>query len=240
MISQEILIDEAAGYKKDSKSYFDEALAALLALAWPYRSADFSFDGDDELYQEALDICISLSDKCNDRAIARMKNAISGMEGVDAWIGENEYENIGSFDMAGTHLLELLGVWISVAAKNNWTEGYTRVMITRYISNPFLCPAWKEVPLDTLSWGRGYAKNIPEQLALIGQDMIIGGARWVEWNDEATNKNATYYIRRRGSTYDCPECDSWAGIPIPIETPFEPSHARCCCFPEYHYDNIPV
>ena len=102
-----------------------------------------------------------------------------------------------------------------------------------------LCPEWKEIPLDTLAWGKGYARNILEQLTLIGQGLIIGGGRYAEWVDEQA-KGATYYIRRRGSNYDCDVCEGLANKPIPIEVPFEYSHARCMCYPEFHYEPMPL
>jgi len=239
MVSQDILIDEAAAYKKESRSHFDEALALLLALAWERRDGNFDFRADTDTWDEAMRICINLSDKCEGSALKHLRTALADLaDEADAWMDVNERENLESFDMAGVHLLDLLAVWIGVAAVNGWTQGYTRVMITRYIHNPYLCPAWRDIPQSALAWGRGYAKDIPEQLALIGQGIIIGGARYVEWEREL-GKGATYYIRRRGSNYDCPVCESLANIPIPIDEPFVPSHPRCVCRPEYHYEPMP-
>jgi len=231
MLNQSHLIDTVAAYKKDSRKHFNEAVAALLALAWPYRKEGFVFDPSFALYDDALVLCMELSDKCEESARKRLQQAIESLE----WDGEipEDAEALESLDMAGTHLLDLLGVWIGVAAVNGWTESYTRVMVSRYLSNPFLCPEWRNIPLSTLAWGRGYARDIAEQLAIIGQGIIISGARYAEQQDEAAS-GATYYIRRRGSYYDCAVCDDLAGKPIPIGVPFEIPHPRCCCFPEYH------
>lgn len=240
MLNQSDLIDAVAAYKKDSEKHFWDAVTALLALAWPYRKKDFAFDESFALYDEAIVECINLSDKCSESARRRLYGIIEdSLDYADeeaAW-DVAESDSIESFDMAGTHLMDLLGVWIGIAAANKWTQGYTRVMISRYIHNPFLCPEWKDIPLDALAWGRGYAKDVAEQLAVIGQGIIIGGARYAEWTD-AQAKGATYYIRRRGSTYDCDICDELAGFPIPIEEPFEIPHPRCVCRPEYHYEPI--
>ena len=75
-------------------------------------------------------------------------------------------------------------------------------------------------------------------MGVIGQNLIIDGARAHEWRKEMAG-GATYYVRRRGSNYDCPDCDSLCGYPIPIDVPFERLHSRCVCWAEYHYDEMP-
>lgn len=240
MLNQDLLIDEVAAYKRESRKEFDKAVYDLLALAWPYREEAFSF-ADSTIYNSAISICLDLSDECALKAKDRIKRIVEDYVDEynedDIWATVYDDDAIARYDMAGTHLLDLLGVWIGVAATNNWTQGYTRIMFSRYLHNPFLCPEWKQIPLDTLAWGRGYAKDIAEQIAVIGQDIIVAGARTAEQVDETT-KGATYYIRRRGSYYDCDVCQELVGIPIPIDVPFEIPHARCCCFPEYHYEEI--
>lgn len=249
MLNQQELTDSVAQYKKESKKHFDVALSALLALAWKYKDTlggDFRFDADSGLYDEALKICRELSDKCAESARKRAETLIN--ESLDyadadaAWESQGETSDgdalIARFDMAGSHLLQLLELWIAVAFTNNFTKGYTRISIIRYLNNPFasgLFGAWGK---DILKWGRGYSKNIEEQLALIGQGAIISVARYAEWVD-AQAKGAAYYVRRRGSSYDCDMCESIANIPIPISVPFEYLHARCMCYPEYYYDEMP-
>lgn len=244
MLNNEELVNEVASYKGDTKKRFDAALAALLALAWTYRDQigeNFSFSANPVLYEQALAICREMSDRCSEdahkRLIRLVEDSLDYADEDVAW--EQTGDGIESFDMAGSHLLELLAVWIGVAIQNSWTQNYTKVMISRYLANPFLCPEWKEIPLDTLAWGKGYARNILEQLTLIGQGLIIGGGRYAECVDEQA-KGATYYIRRRGSNYDCDVCEGLANVPIPIEVPFEYSHARCMCYPEFHYEPMPL
>jgi len=239
MLNQSDLLNTVAAYKKDSQDHFWEAVVTLLSLAWPYRKEGFVFDESFPMYDHALVVCIEMSDACIASAKERLSEAIEELEwDEDPWPEAFSVETEERFDMAGTHLLDLLAIWISVAAVNGWTKSYTRVMVSRYLANPFLCPYWKDVPKDALAWGRGYAKDIVEQLTLIGQGIILSGARYAEQEDEKAN-GATYYIRRRGSTYDCTDCEEMANIPIPIEVPFVIPHPRCVCFPEYHNEPIP-
>lgn len=238
MLSNETLTREAAKYKSDSTKRFDVALTALLALAWQYKhlGGDFSFTADPELYAKALAICRDMSDGCLKDAENHIKSLFEEEFEADYVDGEDAIER---FDMAGSHLLELLNLWIALAFINGYSQAYTKISIGRWMNNPFasgLFGAWGK---DVLKWGRGYDKNLINRLAVIGQNLIIDTARKREWEQEK-EKGATYYIRRRGSGYDCPDCDDLCGYPIPIEVPFERLHARCCCRPEYHYDEMPV
>ncbi len=269
MLNNETLAQKAASFKRDSRKGFDKAVAALIALAWnyAYMGEDFRWDADPELYAEALRICLDLSDTLAEkaRAIAAsvMEDSLDYYDEEQSWDREADEDGDESilvrFDQAGAHLLDLLEIWIALAFVHGlgktelrveisrylsnpylsplW-KGELRVEISRYLSNPYLSPLWKGVPKDALLWGRGYMKDIPRQLALIGQDAIISATRYAEWVD-AQAKGAQYYIRRRGSGYDCPECDDLCGYPIPIETPFEFLHARCMCYPEYHFEPMP-
>ena len=244
MLNQQTLVRETAEYKRDARRLFDAHLASLLALAWPFRKAeDFSFEVNDELMAAAYDDCIQLTDECAEQAEKRFLTTIVNLGDAvneqEVWDGFYEDGAQESFDMAGSHLLDLLTAWIGVAVANDWTRDYTRIMVGRYLANPYLCPQWNIVPRDLLSWGSGYAKDISEQLALIGQNLIVQASRYAEWLDESA-RGATYYIRRRGSTYDCALCDEEANRPIPVSEPFEWLHSRCMCYPEYHYEPLPI
>ena len=236
MLNQSELIKTVAAYKKDSRRVFDSAVTALIALAWPYRSKDFVFDESFGLIDEAYVICQNMTDECIDRARARMEELLGdSLDYYDddaAWDYAFDEDDRVRLDQAGSHLLELIAVWLHVATTNGWTQGYTRVVFSRYLTNPFLCPEWSGIPLNTLAWGRGYAKDISEQIAIIGQGLIVEGARHAERVD-AMALGYNYYIRRRGSTFDCDTCDEMANKPIPIDIEFEIPHPRCVCYPEF-------
>ena len=236
-------LDEFAGA---SKKRFNDALAALLELAWKYKhlGADFSFDADETLYKEALRYCVQLSDGCIEDARKIAYTLIT--DSLDYTDEEVSFETALSergaglsFDLAGEHLLDLLSVWVGLALAKNYTKGYLRVLISRYMNNPFLSPLWREAGIKRFGWGPGYALNIYKQLSLIGADLIIDSARYAEWVDAMAN-GALYYVRHRGSSFDCPECDSLCGKKIPIETPFERPHPRCQCYPEYFFEPMEI
>jgi len=238
------LTDQAAAYKKDANDLFDKAVVALIALAfrYSYLGANFLWDAVPELNDEANRILRDLSDNAAERAKNRAMNLIrdSGWDGGDdAWEvadAHTDEDIVTRFDQQGSFLKELLEIWIALAFVKGMTQSYLKISVLRYIRNPYLSPAWKELPQGLLKWGRGYQKDLIAQITLIGQDAIISTVRYAEWKAEEEG-GASYYIRRRGSGFLCPQCDSECGKPIPISVPFWESHPRCMCWPEYHHED---
>lgn len=242
-ISNRKLVDGAALFKRDAARELDNAIKALIDLVWARTTptADFLFESDPELDAEANALLTDLSDALAARAkaiaAAMVRDAITTSDFDADWNEANDRDGttlLYRFDMSCSHLKELLEIWIALAAVNHIGRSELRVLISRHMSNPFLSPFWKGIRPDALKWGRGYNRDIMAQLALLGQNAIIMSVRRAEWKDEKA-KGAEYYIRRRGSWYDCDVCDGLANKPIPIEVPFEVPHSRCCCFPEYFY-----
>lgn len=254
MPSNEDIARAAAAYKRDSRKEFDRAVAALVALAFEYRrlGADFLWDADPGLDARANEICRDLSDSLARKAKEEARRICADAlgDGFDeAWEETQEAASeedadgltpplLERLDRQGSLLKELLEVWVALAFVYGLTEGVLLVEISRYLATPFLSRYWRDLPRDILAWGRGYPKDIAGQLEVLGQNAIIATARRSEWK-EAKDAGATYYIRRRGSTYDCPDCDDLCGYPIPIEVPFEFVHSRCMCTAEYHYEPMP-
>ncbi len=250
-VSNDRIVSEAAAFKRDAAREFDKAVKALLDLVWARRSptSDFRFTDDPQLDAEANAILRDLSDtlvaKAKARAEAIIRASLADYDFGEDWDEdwepeEDEYGTpiLWRFDMEGSHLRDLLEIWIGLAVANRIAKSELRVLISRYINNPYASPLWAGVPKGALAWGRGYSKNIPEQLAVIGQNAIVGASRRAEQRDEREN-GATYYIRRRGSNYDCDVCDDLCGFPIPIDVPFDIPHSHCLCIAEYHYGEIP-
>lgn len=239
------IVTQAAAFKKESRSEFEEAVSALIALAFRYSrlGANFLWTADPALEREANAILRGLSDNLAEKAKARALALISGDGwdyGEDAWEDANERVDVPvltRFDQQGSFLRELLEIWIAIAFVEKMTQAYLKICVLRYLSNPYASPLWRGLPAGLLKHGPGFQRNIIDQLALIGQDAIVSSVRLAEWMD-ASSKGATYYIRRRGSNYKCEECEGLANRPIPIEVPWDFTHARCLCWPEYHYEPI--
>ena len=237
MVDNGRLTGAAASFKAYAKREFDKAVRELIALAFRHREAgaDFLWDMEPGLDEEANRICRSLSDALAEKAKA-IARSVADEEGMaerfeDAW--DRGGDILTRLDQQASFLKWTLEVWAASAFVNGISQGELRVMVSRFASNPFASPLWAGIPQDVIKWGRGYQRDIAAQLALIGQDAIIDAVRFAEWVSES-EAGARYYIRRRGSWYDCPGCDAKCGYPIPIETPFERLHPRCACWPEYH------
>ncbi len=250
-VSNDRLVSEAAAFRRDASREFDRVVKALLDLVWAKRAPtrDFRFTDDAELDAEANAILRGLSDTLAARAKARAESIIRdslpeydfGEEWEDDWDATDDEDGtplLWRFDMEGSHLRDLLEIWIALAVLDGIAKSELRVLISRYISNPFASPLWSGVPKGALAWGRGYSKNILEQITVIGQNAIVRASRRAEQREERRG-GATYYIRRRGSNYDCDVCEDMANVPIPIDVPFDFPHPRCMCYPEYHYGQIP-
>lgn len=246
-MNNEYLVDQAAAFKREGRSEFEKAVAALIALAYRYKhlGANFLWDSDPILEREANAILRGLSDSLAEKAKARALS-IAQEEGWDwmddAWEDANvrqETPILTRFDMQGSFLRELLEIWLALAFLEGITQSYLNILVIRYIANPYASPLWNGLPAGLLKHGPGYQKDLINQIALIGQDGIVGAARLAEWMD-ARDKGATYYIWRRGSNYKCDECQARANVAYPMEIPFDPVHARCMCYPEYHYEPIEI
>lgn len=247
MLDNETLTKKVAAFKKESRKDFDKAVAALIALAFLHKDmgADFLWDKDPALDAEANRICRELSDTLTEKAKDLARDAVKELDDYDIeefWdVARDEWfvPITTRFDQQGSFLKELLEIWVALAFVYGLSQGELRVEISRFLANPFLSPLWRGLPMDILKWGRGYSKNIAEQIAVIGQNAILSAVRLAEWQN-AKDNGATYYIRRRGSGYDCPDCDDLCGYPIPIDEPFEFLHSRCMCWAEYHDGEIPT
>lgn len=247
MLDNETLTRKVAAFKKESRKDFDKAVAALIALAFLHKDmgADFLWDKDPELDADANRICRELSDTLTEKAKDLARDAVKELDDYNIeefWdVARDEWfvPVTTRFDQQGSFLKELLEIWVAIAFLQGLTQSELRVEISRFLANPFLSPLWRGLPRDILKWGRGYSKNIAEQIAVIGQNAILSAIRLAEWQN-AKDNGATYYIRRRGSGYDCPDCDDLCGYPIPIDEPFEFVHSRCMCWAEYHDGEIPT
>lgn len=241
------LIESAAAFKKESRSDFEKAVEALIALAFrfKYLGADFLWTSDPVLEREANAILRGLSDslsqKAKARALALMRE--EGWDfGEDAWEDVNERVDtpiLTRFDQQGSFLRELLEIWVALAFVDGITPAYLKILVINHLANPYASHFWKGLPAGLLKHGKGYQRDLLNQIGLIGQDGIIGSVRMGEWVD-ALGKGARYYIRRRGSNYKCDECQSLANRPIPIEVPWDFTHPRCMCYPEFHYEPMEI
>ena len=220
-VSNERLVAEAAAFRREASREFDKAVKALLDLVWSRRAPtrDFRFTDDPEIDAEANAILRDLSDTLVARAKARAEAIIRdslpeydfGEEWEEDWDAVDDEDDtplLWRLDMEGSHLRDLLEIWIGLAVLNGISKSELRVEISRYLANPYASPLWRGVPKGSLAWGRGYSKNILEQIAIIGQNAIVGASRRAEQREERRGggrkrERAGGHTSLKGTLRDC-------------------------------------
>lgn len=243
MTDHEAVIDAMSSVKGDVRKRMDDAVAAILVLAWSYRRDGFAFEDFPELDEKVNKILQALSDgniaDAEKRAMALLEElGLEDWEEAAREYAEREIDGenaLWRLDLHASHLKEILAGWIAVAAAQGLSLMQTRLMMATYGGNPWLSKKWRESGLGKVGWGRGYAIDPLTGMTVIGQNIIAQSWMYAEWRD-AVAKGAKYYIRHRGSNYDCPECDSYCEKKIPIEKFIGQLHPRCVCWNEYFYE----
>ena len=238
MTDHEAVIDAMASVKGDVKKRTDEAVAAILLLAWRYRHARFSFDDYTELDERVNKILRDLSDGNIADAEKRAKALLESL-GLEEWdddaLGYAEREIDGEnalwrLDMQASHLKEILAGWIAVAAAQDLTMTQLRLLMNTYGGMPWLSKKWRDSGLGKIGWGSGYQTDTTSAMTVIGQDLINRSYQYAKLK-ELKGQGVTHYRTIRGSNYDCPLCDEMMEKIWPIEQIVLPYHPRCVCIP---------
>lgn len=227
-----------------------DAVAQILALAYPYADfveGEFRFEDFPDLDEKVNAILRDLSDKGMEVLKSRIADALALLDGEYEDFADivEETENEGNgvlwaFDLHSSNLKKLLEGWITIGFTQKLLQGALLAKILGYMDAPQDAPMWRDAVRQHLidpneyHFGKGYQRNIPDAMKVLAIYIITKVFMLSEQRVER-GKGATFYIRHRGSTYDCPECDSLCEYPIPIEEPFEYPHPRCMCWAEYFY-----
>lgn len=239
MEDRDALIEAMASVRKDVRKRTDAAIAAILTLVWPYRGEGFSFEAHEEIDAEVNRILAALSDgnlaDAEARAIRLLEDAGLEEYGEEA-IGYAEREREGEdarfrLDMHASHLKELLAGWLAVAGLAGLTQSQVVRNVYSYLGNPVASKEWREAGLGAPHWGTGYARNVLNGMTVIVQD-LINTAYQKAVLDHYAELGAVGYVIHRGSSYDCPFCDSHCGIVYSFDDMRVPQHPRCVCYTE--------
>lgn len=221
------------------RSRMRESVYDILDLVWQERSDKFAFADNPEVDAEVNRILQRLSDGFLEDARNDARNLLKSLE-YDDWMDESiedaEAEIDGEtaqfrFDMQASHLKELLQGWIVVAAVYGLSKWQVWTNLNAYIANPMASELWRGAGLGALKWGRGYAHNIIKDVQRLERDFINRAYLQAKLYDMA-EKGAIGYTIHRGSTFDCPLCDSYTGKVWPLDAEILPLHPNCCCWME--------
>ena len=129
--------------------------------------------------------------------------------------------------------------WIAIGMVNKIKEHELTNNILQYIDNPFASPLWQKafnagyystaIRSRGYSYGKGNQRNVLSALTEIERYAINEAFQFGRILNYGKSKAIGYMIHR-GSTYDCPHCDSNCGFVIPLNDIRVPQHTRCMCY----------
>ena len=238
------LIEQMARVKGDVRERVEKAVSAVLLLAWAYRSDEFDWAMHPDLDKEVNAILRDMSDGVTEDIERRARAVLEEMEllewedgALDYAEGERDgHDMLWRLDMHASHLKELLGLWLGVAAVCVLDRATTTTQILTFLGNPALSPYWRKAGAPVLRWGRGNIRNTIDGLTLIGQDAINGTYQFA-WVHHLESIGAVGYRTVRGSNYDCPICEEMKERVWPIDIVVLPYHPRCVCYAVPVYAN---
>lgn len=244
------VIDEMAKAKDDVERRLQQYIPEIIreCMAFGYLGKNFTFDVSD-LSDRVNARLIALSDAILEDIESRAKWAISYAEEEDdegaillyikRKIGDEDI--VQRLDKHCSTLRYFLEGWIAIGMVNKLKEYELTNNILSYIDNPFASPLWQEAfnagYLSTAirsrgySYGKGNQRNVLSALTEIERYAINEAFQYGRLLHYGKT-GAIGYIIHRGSSYDCPHCDSNCGFVIPLNDIRIPQHNRCCCWSE--------
>lgn len=244
------VIEEMAKAKGDVerelRRYIPEIIRECMAFA--YLGKTFIFDVSD-LSDRVNSRLIALSDAILDDIESRAKTAIKYAEEEDDEDGILLYihRQIGEEDLVQrldkhcSTLRYFLEGWVAIGIVNKLKEHELTNSILSYIDNPFASPLWQEafnagylsnsIRSRGYSYGKGNQRNVLSALTEIEKYAINEAFQYGKLLHYGKT-GAIGYIIHRGSSFDCPHCDSNCGFVIPLNDIRLPQHNRCCCWSE--------
>lgn len=247
------VIDLMTKAKGDVERRLRDSIPEIIreCMAFAYLGKNFTFDVAD-LSDRVNERLISLSDGILADIEERAKTAIKYAEEeedeeaillyIKRQIGEEDI--VKRLDKHCSTLRYFLEGWIAIGMVNKLKEYELTNNILSYIDNPFASPLWQEAfnagYLSTAirsrgySYGKGNQRNVLLALTEIERYAINEAFQYGRLLHYGKT-GAIGYIIHRGSSYDCPHCDSNCGFVIPLNDIRLPQHNRCCCWSEPIY-----
>lgn len=230
--------------ERQLRIYIPEIIRECAALS--YLGKYFTFDYTAELDDTINARLIALSDAIMDDIEARARKAIEyaeAEEDEDAILFYirrpiEEQDIIQRLDKHCSTLRFFLEGWIAIGMVNKINEYELTDIILSHIDNPLASPLWQEAfnagYLSTsirgdYSFGKGNQRNVLSALSEIERYAINEAFQYGRILGYG-KKGAIGYVIHRGSSYDCPHCDSNCGFVIPLNDIRVPQHNRCVCF----------
>lgn len=248
------VIDEMAKAKSDVEKRYREKIPEIIreCMAFAYLGKSFTFDINENLEKRVNQRLIELSDEILSDIETRAKRAIryADEEGdEDAILAYMSREQGGEdlitrIDKHNSNFRYFLEGWIAIGMVNGISQTNLLTNILTYMNNVYVSDLWQKafnegylsnaIRTRGYHFGKGILRNPMEALTLIEQYSINEAFQYGKLLHYGKT-GAIGYIIHRGSTYDCPHCDSNCGFVIPLNDIRLPQHNRCVCWSEPVY-----
>ena len=243
------VIEEMAKAKSDVEKRYREKLPQIIreCMAFAYLGKSFRFDANSELDNRVNKRLVELGDEILVDIETRAKKAIKYAEEEDdedailAYIKrEQDGEDlITRIDKHNSNFRYFLEGWVAIGIVNGLSQTDLINNIFLNIGNPLASDFWKKShsegylsnSIRTMGYhyGKGIIKNPIDALTLIEQDSINSAFQYGNILKYRKDGAIGYQIHR-GSSFDCPFCDSNCGFTIPLDDIRVPQHPRCVCW----------
>lgn len=244
----ERVIEEMAKAKSDVEMRLRTHVAEIIRMCQVYSYLGYSFTFDiADLANDVNARLIALSDAILEDIEARAETVIKYAEEendkeaillyIKRKIGDEDI--VQRLDKHCSTLRYFLEGWIAIGMVNKINEYELTNQVLSYIDNPFASPLWQEAfnagYLSTAirsrgySYGKGNQRNVLSALTEIERYAINEAFQYGRLLHYGKT-GAIGYIIHRGSSYDCPHCDSNCGFVIPLNDIRLPQHPRCVCY----------
>lgn len=244
------VVEEMAKAKGDVERRLREKISEIIreCLAYAHFGYSFTFDIADLADKVNMSL-IALSDAILEDIEERAVRAIEYAEAEDEkdkillYIKReiDGQDIVARLDKHCSTLRYFLEGWIAIGMVNKIKEHELTNYILQYIDNPFASPLWQEafnagyystaIRSRGYSYGKGNQRNVLSALTEIERYAINEAFQYGRLLHYGKT-GAIGYIIHRGSSYDCPHCDSNCGFVIPLNDIRLPQHNRCCCWSE--------
>ena len=242
------VIDEMAKAKADVERRYREKIPEIIreCMAFAYLGKSFTFDANAELEKRVNQRLVELSDEILEDIEKRAKRVIQYAEEEDdedtilAYMKreQNGEDLITRIDKHNSNLRYFLEGWMAIGMANNLSQTNLLTDILTYMGNPYVSPLWQKafregylansIRTQGYSYGRGNMKNPIDANAILSQNSI-NIAYQLATITRFQKQGALGYVIKRGSTFDCPLCDSFCGIVWRSDNFILPIHTRCVC-----------
>lgn len=216
-----------------------------LCEKYRYKGREFTFAEERELDARINSLLIELSDELVGEFERRALEDVEedDRDAVLLWInreqgGQTLTERVDSYS---SHLKHLLEAYIAIGFANVFSSGRILTEIMTYISNPYASPLFRDAVRDGgyasdviaqegYRYGQGIQKDVMAGYALAGEQAIYEGFQYELVLGYRRDTEIIGYVIHRGSTYDCPYCDSFCERVWPLDQVLVPLHTRCRCW----------